>query len=145
ALMTTILPAWLEKTPKGPRIVPERAAAIKRIFALAKGGLGGPRIVAALQAEGGEPFGSRGVWTPAYVGLILSDRRVCGEYQPRTAGGQPEGAAIPGYLPRIVSEEEWALARAATEKRQGTDRRGRKVVRGERKYVNTFRGLLTCA
>src|SRR5262249_32853095 len=48
-------------------------------------------------------------------------------------------------FPAVVTAEEWALARAGQEQRQGRDRRGRVLARSERKHVNLFRGLLTHA
>jgi DNA invertase Pin-like site-specific DNA recombinase len=144
-LVTGRLPAWLEMNGEGCRLIPERAATVKRIFKLACQGSGRARIVAALIAEGFAPFGAGGRWTHTYVGKILSDRRVLGEYQPRKVDLTPDGAPIPDYYPRIIDDETWALARAAQEGRRGKDKLGRALVRSERKHVNTFRGLLTSA
>src|SRR5262249_10403363 len=51
------LPAWLEPANGAVRLVPERAAAVKRIFALAAAGLGQTRIVKALTQERLPAFG----------------------------------------------------------------------------------------
>src|SRR5262249_25063277 len=97
-LMFNRLPAWL--TLKNDRVVavPERAAAVRRIFELSGSGYGHTRIVAALLAEGVPAFGERkvnegrsrsqfsGTWSKAYVAKILRDRSALGECQPRGPG-----------------------------------------------------------
>jgi DNA invertase Pin-like site-specific DNA recombinase len=143
------LPAWVEHVRGELRLIPERAAAVRRIYELAIDGNGVTRIVRALDSEKVKPFGTHkvsehrtrsafaGRWTKAYVGLILRDRRTMGEHQLRKAG-QADGAPIAGYYPAAVSEDVFNLARAA----QGE--KGRKAPR-QRKYCNVFRGLLVNA
>src|SRR5262245_48929035 len=144
-LITGQLPAWLECVHGQARPVPERVAAVRRVFALAGQGLGLGRTVAALVREAVPALGRGGRWNRTYLHLLLSDRRVLGEHQPCTADGKPAGDAIADYFPAVVTAEEWALARAGQEQRQGRDRRGRVLARSERKHVNLFRGLLTHA
>lgn len=144
-LLTDRLPFWLEPCGDGCRPVPERVAALRRLFELASTGYGRSRIVGRLTEEGVPPFGKGKEWTRAYVGRILSDRRVLGEYQPRRTDDTPDGPPIPGYYPRVISEDEWLLSRAGQEERRATDRKGRALVRSERKWVNLFRGMLTSA
>jgi DNA invertase Pin-like site-specific DNA recombinase len=143
--ITGRLPAWLELANGKVRLRPGPAAAVKRIFALAGQGLGKTRIAAALLREKVPAFGPSGAWVTDYIHKILTDRRVLGECQLRKAGGVPDGPAIAGYFPRVIEDPEWDLARAGLEERRGTDRRGRALVRAERKHVNTFRGLVTNA
>src|SRR5262245_44306651 len=144
-LISDRLPAWLEPHGDGARPVPERVAVIHRIFALAARGQGRQRICAALVKDKVPAFSTDGEWSRTYVGRLLSDRRVLGEYQPCRDDGTPDGPPIPGYYPAVVTEPEWLLARAGLEPRQGRDRRGRALARSERKHVNLFRGLLTDA
>jgi hypothetical protein len=148
------LPAWVERVNGRPRLIAERAAAVKRIFQLAAAGLGHTRIVRALIDEGVPAFGlvrvregrSRsqfsGRWARPYVANILNDRRAMGDFQPRKLDGTPAGAPLAGYLPAAVMEEEFLLARAAQGERLGRDKSGRPVVARESKHVNVFRGLL---
>jgi DNA invertase Pin-like site-specific DNA recombinase len=151
------LPAWVEKAKDGAlRLIPERAAVVKRIFRLAAEGLGHTRIVRALVAEKVQPFGEfkvnpervrsqfSGRWTTPYVALLLRDRRAVGEFQPRK-GDVADGPPIPGYFPAAVTEAEWLLARAGQEERLWKDGLGRRIGPRQRKYVNVFRGLLTHA
>jgi DNA invertase Pin-like site-specific DNA recombinase len=147
------LPAWLELVNGAARQIPERVAAVKRIFALAAAGSGHARIVKTLTEEGVRPFGEvkvnegrtrsqfSGRWTKPYVALVLNDRRAVGEFQP-AKGGQADGAPISGYFPAAVTEEEYQLARAGQDRRMGYDKKGRAIVPRQSKYVNVFKGLL---
>jgi DNA invertase Pin-like site-specific DNA recombinase len=136
------VPAWLEV--RNGKIVPiaEYVAIVQHIFALAANGYGKKRIIQTLVAEGIKPFGGGshgegGVkWASSYLEKILCDRRALGEYQPRKTDKTTDGELIPNYFPRVISDEQFNLARAGMGKR-------RKKVRGrDRKYVNVFRGLL---
>jgi DNA invertase Pin-like site-specific DNA recombinase len=156
-LLTTRLPAWLELVNGEPRLIPERAAAVRRIFALAADGYGHTRIVSTLTAERVPSFGRvvmnsgrtrsqfSGKWTRPYVALILNDRRACGELQPYRQDGNPDGPPLRCY-PAAVTEDEFALARAGQEQRlEGKDRLGRQRVQRQSKYVNLFKGMLVHA
>jgi DNA invertase Pin-like site-specific DNA recombinase len=156
AMLRSSLPAWVEVRGGEPRLIPERAAAIRRVFRLAADGLGHTRIVGALQKEKVAPFGERvvraervrsqfsGRWTKPYVALLLRDRRVLGELQPMK-GDKPDGPPLVGYYPAAVTEEEFTLARAAQEQRLNHDNLGRRVGPRQGKYVNVFKGVLTHA
>jgi DNA invertase Pin-like site-specific DNA recombinase len=156
-LLSRRLPAWLEEVNGEARPVPERAATVRRIFKMAADGMGHTRIVNVLTREGVPPFGEHAVsegrgrsqfsgrWSHTYVALILRDRRVTGEWQPRLIGGEPDGPVIAHYYPAVVTEEEFLLAQAAREQRRNRDKRGRASGPRQSKYVNTFKGLLTHA
>jgi DNA invertase Pin-like site-specific DNA recombinase len=136
--ITDCLPAWVEEQGGKLHPVPERVAVVKKIFLLAAAGYGISRIVKRLDKEGVPPFGQSDHWTTSYVGVILRDRRVLGEYQPRDRHHKPDGEAIAGYFPAAVGVDEWRAARA------GAAERKRKLGRiGE--FVNVFAGLLTDA
>jgi DNA invertase Pin-like site-specific DNA recombinase len=158
------LPAWLERTEGGEvRLIPERAAAVRRIFELAAAGCGGTRIVAALIREGVPPFGEvvvrehrtrsafSGHWSRPYIARILTDRRAVGEFQPakvvegasRRSKEQFVGPAIPNFYPAAIGEELFQLARAAQSGRNGHRDVPPRPGRGG--HVNVFRGLLVHA
>jgi DNA invertase Pin-like site-specific DNA recombinase len=140
-----VCPAWCEVTAyergKGGqlRLVPERAEAIRRIFELAAQGYGLVRIVQTLIQEGRAPFAG-GHWSRAYVRLILSDRRALGELQLCDREGNADGPPVKSYLPAVVSEEEFALARAGMLARKGT--RDRVPTAKRKAHFNLFKGLL---
>lgn len=157
-IMTRRLPAWVEDRDGTLRLIPERAAVVKRIFTLSTSGYGLVAIVRKLIAEGARPFGGRvavadeggkarhkadggtygaGYWTRTYIHLILRDRRAVGEYQPRRRrDGKPDGAPIPNYYPAVVTEEEWLAAQG------GITQRRRAPGRVSTETVNLFAGLL---
>jgi DNA invertase Pin-like site-specific DNA recombinase len=144
-VMSARLPGWLRLVHGQIVPIPERVAAIKRIFQLSAEGYGKRRIIVTLREEGIPPFGAGNPsplpdrWTMPYVAKILNDRRVLGELQPRKNDGSADGPLLLGYFPRVVSDEEYALARAGQ-----NGRRGRGGSR-DRKYVNVFRSLLVSA
>lgn len=143
------LPAWVERVRGELRPIPERAAAVRRIYELATEGNGVTRIVRALEAEKVKPFGVRrvnehrtrsafsGRWTKAYVALLLNDRRTTGEHQ-LCKDGKPDGPPIPDYFPRVVSDDLFNTVRAS-QARKG------KLMPRQRKYANVFRGMLANA
>lgn len=156
-VLTSRLPAWVEEQNGKLRLIKDRAAVVKRIFKLAASGYGRRSIVKRLTEEGvpafaaheeytdesgkkrqrtkkGQTLGS-GRWSRSYIGLILSDRRVLGEFQPRDRDSKPDGDPIPNYYPSVVGEAEWFAAReGAAQRRQRPGRIG--------KHVNIFAGLL---
>jgi DNA invertase Pin-like site-specific DNA recombinase len=134
-LLTHKLPAWVREDGGRLALVAERAAAVRRVFALSAAGYGNCGIVRRLSAEGVPAFGKSGRWAKSYVSLILADRRAVGEFQPRRRDGTPEGDPIPNYLPAVVSEHEWLAARAGASQRR--KRRGRVSA-----CPNVFAGLL---
>src|SRR5262245_30948923 len=117
-VLTHRLPAWVEERDGILVLIPEHAAAVKRIFELAVAGYGQPAIIKRLTADGVPVLGPRGHWARTYLNRVLNDRRAVGEYQPRGRGGVPDGDPIPNYFPPVVSEEEWAAARAGAVQRR---------------------------
>jgi DNA invertase Pin-like site-specific DNA recombinase len=156
ALLTGRLPAWMECVKGEVRLIPERAAAIRRIFELSAQGYGEARIVERLTQEKVPAFGKKvvrpertrsqfsGHWTRPYVALILNDRRAVGEMQPRKLNDEPDGPPLRDYYPAVVSEEEFLLARAGQEAR-GTKLKGRGRGQRQARHVNTFKGMLVHA
>src|SRR5262245_38440656 len=137
--MTGRLPLWVRNEGGKLALVPERAAAVRRIFLLAAAGYGYTRIVRRL-AELGVPAFGRSGWSRPYVTQILNDRRAVGECQPRRRRGRAaEGPPIPNYFPPAVTQEEYWAAHAAIAARR--ERAGGRPTRIGRN-VNRFAGLL---
>jgi hypothetical protein len=166
AVLTPMLPAWLEVKNGEVVVIPERAAVVRRIFALTSAGHGRMAIVRKFTQEGVPAFGGRepvldedgqpvlhtrgrmegqprmrmvgdrlgsGRWNRAYIGLILSDRRVLGELQLKLQDGTATGEVAP--IPAIITEQEWEAARGIAG--------GRRLPRGPvGKRVELFSGLL---
>jgi DNA invertase Pin-like site-specific DNA recombinase len=129
------LPGWIEERGGKLHLIPKAAAAVQTVFALAAGGYGVPTITKKLNDDGVPPIGREKYWTRSYVGLLLRDRRVVGEYQPRR-GKDKDGDVVTGYYPGAVSEDEWYRARAGVVARRRYH--GRIATKG----INIFAGIL---
>jgi hypothetical protein len=139
--LTKQAPAWLQLSEDRKTFVaiPERVKAIKLIFKLACEGFGVSAIRRRLTESGVQPFGNTDGWHRAYVMLILHNRAVLGEYQPKTRQGNNRRAAgLPtaDYFPRIVSDAVFYRAQDAMN--------GRKLARGPvgNGVANLFTGLV---
>jgi DNA invertase Pin-like site-specific DNA recombinase len=156
--MLKTCPAWLEVTEDGFREKPEAVDAVRKIFDLARTGLGVHRIVDRLIKDKVLPIGKKGKWVKAYVHRILTQPAAKGTYQPNKQKGKsavPDGDPIPDYYPAIVTEAEWDEAQAALQSRggdfdaNGKFRRGGAGVRGAGRKgkgePNLFTGLVWCA
>jgi DNA invertase Pin-like site-specific DNA recombinase len=140
--MTAKCPEWLRLTADGFHVIEERAAAVRRIFALSREGMGGNSITAALKREGYKPFGRSGAWNLSYVRKILTWRAVFGEcqlYVMRDGKRVSDGEPIPNYFPAVVSEDDFYAAQAGL--------RGRRTQRGRsgRGVASLFSELVRCA
>jgi hypothetical protein len=107
--ITQRLPAWIRERDGKRELLPAAAAAIKRIFHLAANGYGEARIVQKLTQDKIPAFGASGHWTRAYVRLLLTDRRVLGEFQLQR-DGVDEGEPIRDYFPAVITKIEWLAA-----------------------------------
>lgn len=132
-LYTRRLPGWIRERGGKLHLIPSAVRAIQRIFQLAAAGYGIVRTVRKLTEERIHAFGSSGQWNRAYVALILQDRRVLGELQPRQPNGDPDGEVISNYYPAAVSQAEWNAAHAEP-------RSTLRIRRG--KHLELFNGLL---
>jgi hypothetical protein len=136
--ITRRLPAWVEERDGRRVLIPDRADIIRYIFDLAAGGRGLYAIRRKLAEKGVPAFGPSGRWSVSYLGLLLSDRRVLGEFQPRLGSkgkGTADGDPIKDYFPRVIADDLWARVRLGAEQRW---RRPGKVTA----EVNVFAGLL---
>jgi DNA invertase Pin-like site-specific DNA recombinase len=145
-LLTHRLPAWIRERNCKPELIPERAAVVKRIFALAGRGYGKYAICQRLIKDKVPPLGTSGTWHTSTIGYLLIDRRVLGEYQPRLKKGrEKDGDVIAGYYPRVIEEAEWLAARAGAAERRTIGRGRTSLTRsagGDGPFVNIFAGLL---
>lgn len=137
-LMTSRIPHWIEKHGDGLRLIPERAALVRKVYALAAAGYGLTSIVKKLIEDGDKPFGFGDHWARSYVARLMLDRRAVGEFQPCSRRNKSASDPIPGYYPAVVTEAEWLAARAGLAQR--------KTLRGRMgKNINMFAGLMRSA
>jgi DNA invertase Pin-like site-specific DNA recombinase len=139
----TATPHWIELTPDGFRLIPERAATIREIFRMSSEGMGAKRIVKALVDDPVTypPFGRSGKWNVIYVNRLLRYRSTFGEYQrftadPESGVRRPQGEPILGYYPAAITEEEYYRAQAAI------SGRGRPRGRPAEGELNLFTGIV---
>jgi DNA invertase Pin-like site-specific DNA recombinase len=136
-LLTNRVPAWLEVKDGKLKLLPKAAKAVRRIYELAAAGKGIPSILQQLEKERVPPIGRDGQWNRAYLGLLLKDRRLLGEYEPKKGNGKhKDGEVITNYYPPAITQDQWDAARASIlERRKGRSRVGNR-------RVNLFNGLL---
>jgi DNA invertase Pin-like site-specific DNA recombinase len=142
--MLKTCPAWLEVAEGGFRVKEGPAAVVRRIYDMARDGLGAHRITERLTREKVPPIGNGKRWVKAYVYRILANPAAMGTHQPQRQEGKrsvPHGEPIPNYYPPVVSEEEWREAQAAIQGRAGGRGAGRKGA----EETNLFTGLLRYA
>jgi DNA invertase Pin-like site-specific DNA recombinase len=124
-ILTRNLPRWVRE--EGGRLVaiPDRAETVRSIFRLAANGYGTQLICQRLNRDKVATFGTER-WYTQFLTRLLRDRRVLGEFQPRGRDRVPDGPPIDDYFPRVVSEQEWAAAQDAIERRCRRPRLGDK-------------------
>jgi hypothetical protein len=146
-IVTRRLPGWV-KYGAGKLVLDKEAGRIvRRVYQLARDGLGTAVIAQRLNKEGVPVLGRKTfkgqpvAWGATMVHHLLTTRTVLGEYQPRSGRGSIQsrptcGEPVAGYYPAVVDEDTFYAVQAAL-KRRATVGRGR---RG--KSLNLFAGLL---
>jgi DNA invertase Pin-like site-specific DNA recombinase len=144
-VLTRRLPAWIEFDGRKLVLNREKAAAVRRVYKMAREGMGVAAIAKALNVKGVPVIGRQGYkgravsWSQSVVLNILHSRAAIGEYQPHVGRGserKPIGKPFTNYYPPVVSPDEWHATQAAI-KGRATVGRGR-----QGKHVNLFAGLL---
>src|SRR5471032_189288 len=123
-LLTSKAPGWLKVTKsedsrKGRiEVLEDRAAVVRRIFALTLAGQGKEAIARTLNAEGVSPFGRAEVWHASYVQKVLTNPAVVGtlvtgtlEHTDGKAHRQALGT-IHDYYPAVVDQDTFARVQA---------------------------------
>lgn len=144
-VITRKVPGWIRYDSGKLEIIPERAATVRRIFAMARDGDGVHAIALALNKDkvpvmGRTEFKNRSVqWNETVVYHVLKSRATYGEFQPSKGYGsdrQAVGDPITNYFPPVITRDTFHAASLALKSRSknGSGRRG--------KHVNLFAGLL---
>ncbi|WP_176316907.1 recombinase family protein [Burkholderia vietnamiensis] len=146
AKLTEMAPAWLKLNDERTAysLVPDRVELVQRMFQWSKDGIGSETIARRLNQQGLPTWGTRKAdqWHASYIKKVLDNRSVLGEFQPHVlVNGKrvPEGDPAPDYFPRIVSDEDFVLAKTARQSRR-TNSAGRKG----QTFSNVFSGILRC-
>ena len=122
--LTAMGPAWLRLMPcrKRWKQLRDRVRVVRLIFGLACKGLGRHRIARFLNRRKVAPWGRAKFWTKTYVGRILRNRAVIGEFQPCERKGRlqvPVGEPVKNYYPGIISQKQFKKANALRQSRVG--------------------------
>lgn len=133
------VPAWLSVEDGHWVQNEERIATVQAIYRWSAEGQGNRMIAANLNEAKVPSFGGRGTkWTDKYIGLLLHNPAVEGDYIPGASNGTSTGERIVGYFPRIVEPAVVAQARTASDGRRGTGGRYRRL------STNLFAQRVTC-
>lgn len=137
-LMTKSLPWWLELDPKGQIVCPpDRKKIVRRIFDRTAKGESSNKIAWDLNAEKIKTFTKCSHWIDSRVrGLVNSEAPLGTLTETPKTKKMGRTWTIPGYYPRIISDEKAALARKTL---MGNRRHGRPAK--EAAPVNLLKGL----
>ena len=123
APMTKLCPAWmrLRDDRTAYELIEDRAAIVRRIFAMTEAGIGKYSIAATFNDEGVPVFGRGQGWHASYIQKITRSIAAVGSFQPcRRAKADerqiPDGDPIHGYFPAVVSEDVWARGQRPPER-----------------------------
>ncbi len=106
ALLTHVIPAWLRYDDAKEQFypIPERVKVLKQIFDFASDGHGKDWISRELNKRKIPAFCGR-TWSQMSVAIILHNRALIGEFQPRRRENDkrvPVGDPIPSYFPTVI-------------------------------------------
>lgn len=114
--ITKKCPLWLVPAPEtklGFTVNRKRANVVRRIFQLARDGVGQHKIAQTLNSEGIDTFGTAAYWQRSYVAKLLKNEAVIGTLIPHRIeyvnGKRTRIPASPvkGYYPAILPKEEF--------------------------------------
>jgi Recombinase len=146
-VVTRRVPGWV-KYQDGRLVLDEEAAAtMRRVYQMARDGLGTAAIARVLNKDrvpvlGRTTLKGRPVeWGATVVHHLLTTKTALGEYQPRSGRGslktrRASGEPVAGYYPAVVDADTFYAVQAALKQRANSGR-GRRGTR-----LNLFSGLL---
>jgi len=116
-------PGWLrlDEVTKRFDVIPERGEIVKMIFDMCAHQCGLWSITKHLNVTKTPQFGKAKFWQISYVQKILHNRSVLGEFQAyKTINGVnlPVGDPIKDYYPRLIDDDLFYLAHAASTRRK---------------------------
>jgi DNA invertase Pin-like site-specific DNA recombinase len=145
--LTSRAPAWLrlDRPNSCFQLIPERAALVRRIYALTLDGIGQHKITETFNREGLKPWGRAKHWQSSYIAKILGNPAVIGTMTPHVT--EHDGAVkrrralepLEDYYPAAVSRDTWSDVRALKE--AGAATRGRPAAAP---ISNILAGLAAC-
>jgi DNA invertase Pin-like site-specific DNA recombinase len=144
APITAKSPSWVELLPdrSGFRLIPEKAAVVRRAYELALKGLGTDKIISTFRDEGILSFSGSATWPRSSMNRLLTNSQVIGHFEPhRKVDGKRISRDVTheAYYPVVVSEGVFYKVQAGR-------RRRRQVSQGRpsRNGGNLFTGIVKC-
>ncbi|MDA0662164.1 MAG: recombinase family protein [Proteobacteria bacterium] len=143
--LTKSCPAWLRLSDdrKIFEVIPERAEVVRRIFRQTLEGIGRDTISRQLNEDGVPTFRNSNGWYTSYIGKILGNAAVVGEFQPmKVVSRKPrknanDGNPIDGYFPEIIPRADFLSVQ--DQRKENRLAKGRAV-----NFSNLFTGLVFC-
>jgi DNA invertase Pin-like site-specific DNA recombinase len=147
--LTAKAPTWLKLSDdrKSFEVIDERAAVVRRIFDMARRGIGQHKIAQSLNRESIKPLGRGKMWRRSNVTKLLDYEGVIGTFTPHTIEvdesnrkvRKPE-EKIQGYYPAIVPMDAWSDVQALKSGGTRNPQRGR-----HQTITNVLGGFAICA
>lgn len=141
-VLTAKAPGWLRVANGTIEVIEDRAAVVRRMYALTLEGQGKEAIARTLNAEGLPPFGRAALWHASYVQKVLTNPAVIGTLTTNTlehADGKThrqQVGMVPEYYPVVVDPETFSRVQAL--KATSTKTKGAATVQ------NVLAGLALC-
>ena len=140
--ISSVCPTWLTWNEKAGcfKVKAEAKKALLYIFTKTTEGIGQKQITYYLN-DHFKPIGRAKVWHVSFVGWVIRNRQVLGEFQPCTHNEQgeripdPASPPIKGYYPQVIPDELFYRANAIRTTRT-------KQTGPSREFVNLFTGLV---
>lgn len=146
-LLTRRAPAWLEWSGDSWQPIPAHADTVRRIFRMAREGVGEHATAKLLNEEGVPVMGRGKAWHRSTVSKLLRNPAVIGQLVPGHIEFDANGKKmrvteepIVGAYPAIISDEDWLAVRALKDGSTHAPR-GRGA---SRPLQNVFAGLAQC-
>lgn len=146
--LTSKAPAWLRLDRDAGQFVPlpDRAAVVKRIYALTLEGAGQHKIAETFNREGMETWGRGQHWQRSYIAKVLANPAVIGTLTPHfmehvgSRKSRKPLEPVLNYYPSVISPETFADVQAL-QASQGAPSRGRHA---HHPVSNILAGLAKC-
>lgn len=132
-LLTRKTPMWIKVVDGKLELIPERAIVVKRIYEMARQGIGGHTIVKVMNDEV-PAWNKVGHWQVSYIQKLLNNVAVYGAID-------IDGTIVENYYPALLTKDEWNYVTILRGNRRTTERSGS---RKGQALSNLFSGLLKC-
>lgn len=132
-LLTHKVPMWMKVTNDKITLIPERADVVKRIFQMAKDGIGQNTTICSLNKDT-PAWNKAATWQTSYLQKILTNPAVYGAIEVKDT-------LVDGYYPAVICKDEFNYVQSLRAGRRTTPNSG---TRKGAMVSNIFSGLIWC-